>query len=435
MRSKLPNMKLFKMFRDAVWGPSAKLAFDGVIDASGPAARPQRAAGSTPTPAPTPALSIPCPDPTREDRACDIHQANGLRMARQENWAGVSAAIHAAEAVANRTPGGMPVADLIAFGARSDVVSAAEHALLSGRPAKDASLLDGIISLEEMLTEFPDDYAIATIVAMAHLDIGWAWRGTGWASEVPLRNREAFDAHFDRARDILEGFPAEDFTSPLLAAAHCILQGGLPTDTRRLVTSYETLIDLDPQNARALRNFGTHLLPRWHGTVQELELQARRMASRTQGIWGAGGYTWVMLDAIALDDAACARVDVEFFVEGLHDILTRRDDQHTINLLAAYCANTMGMTMDATNEVAFVRGQIADCAKWIIRRHLTELHPMIWAHAARGFDNNLRVRCPDRFAAAGAADAHRILCDMFRRELSQGNRVVFTDRGAELEPS
>ncbi|MCR8826409.1 hypothetical protein [Pseudosulfitobacter koreensis] len=431
MRSKLPGLKILKMLRNAVQGPSAKLAFDGVIDTSAAAKRPQRAA----VPDLAPALSIPCPDPTGEDRACDMHQSSGLRMARQEDWAGVSAAIHAAEAACERTPGGMPVADLIAFGARSDVVSAAEHALLSGRPAKDAPLLEGIIALEEMLAEFPDDYAIATIVTMTHLDIGWAWRGTGWSSEVPLRNREAFDAHFDRARDILEGFPAEEFNSPLLAAAHCMLRSGLPTDTRRLVTSYERLIALDPLNARALRNFGTHLLPRWHGTVQELEVQARRMASSTHAQWGAGGYTWVMLDAIAQDDAACSQLDVAFFIEGLHDILNRRDDPHTVNLLAAYCANTMGMTLDAADDVAFVRGQIADCAKWIIRRHLTELHPMIWAHAARGFDNNLRVRCPDRFAAAGAADAHRILCDMFRRELSQGNRVVFTDRGAELEPS
>ena len=321
MQSKFTTAKLFTMFRNIRHRSSSHLAFDGVVDTKGSSARPHHAE----EPHLSPALSIPSPDPTGEERACDMYQTAGQRLARQEDWPGVSRAIRDAEAAATRTPGGMPVADLIAFGARADVVHAAEHALLSGRPAKDAPLLDGIIALEEVLAEFPDDYVIATVVA-------------------------------------------------------------------------------------------------------------RRMASRSQAIWGAGGYTWVMLDAIALDDAACSQLDIAFFIEGLHDILTRRTDQHTVNLLAAYCANTMGMTLDAADEVAFVRGQIADCAKWIIRQHLTELHPMIWAHAARGFDNNLRVRCPDRFAAAGAADAHRILCDMFRRELSQGKRVVFTDRGAQLEP-
>tara|TARA_R110000764_G_scaffold133384_8_gene221448 strand:- start:6534 stop:7829 length:1296 start_codon:yes stop_codon:yes gene_type:complete len=430
MQSKFTTAKLFTMFRNIRHRSSSHLAFDGVVDTKGSSARPHHAE----EPHLSPALSIPSPDPTGEERACDMYQTAGQRLARQEDWPGVSRAIRDAEAAATRTPGGMPVADLIAFGARADVVHAAEHALLSGRPAKDAPLLDGIIALEEVLAEFPDDYVIATVVAMAHIDIGWAWRGTGWAVEVPLRNREAFDAHFDRARDILESFPNKDMSSPLLASAHCAVLSGLPTDTNRLIAAYEALIDMDPLNARTYRNMGTHLLPRWHGSVQDLEVQARRMASRSQAIWGAGGYTWVMLDAIALDDAACSQLDIAFFIEGLHDILTRRTDQHTVNLLAAYCANTMGMTLDAADEVAFVRGQIADCAKWIIRQHLTELHPMIWAHAARGFDNNLRVRCPDRFAAAGAADAHRILCDMFRRELSQGKRVVFTDRGAQLEP-
>lgn len=430
MRSKFTAARLFTMLRDTARRSSLHLAFDGVVDPKGLAARPPRTAD----PIPAPALSIPSPDPTGEDRACDLHQNSGQRLARQEDWCAVSNAIRAAEAAGTRTPGGMPVADLIAFGARADVVHAAEHALLSGRPAKDAPLLDGIIALEEVLAEHPGDYTIACVVAMAHIDIGWAWRGTGWAVEVPLRNREAFEAHFDRARDILEAFSIKDQVSPLLAAAQCAVRSGLPTDTNRLIAAYEALIDMDPLNARAYRNMGTHLLPRWHGSVQDLEVQARRMASRSQAVWGAGGYTWVMLDAIALDDAACSQLDIVFFIEGLHDILARRTDQHTVNLLAAYCANTMGMTLDASDEVAFVRGQIADCAKWIIRQHLTELHPMIWAHAARGFDNNLRVRCPDRFAAAGAADAHRILCDMFRRELSQGKRVVFTDRGAQLEP-
>jgi hypothetical protein len=56
---------------------------------------------------------------------------------------------------------------------------------------------------------------------------------------------------------------------------------------------------------------------------------------------------------------------------------------------------------------------------------------MLWAHAARGFDNALKVRCPDRFAASGYADALRFLKDVFRRELAAGKRVVFTKNGAQ----
>ena len=65
---------------------------------------------------------------------------------------------------------------------------------------------------------------------------------------------------------------------------------------------YERLITLDPHNQRHMRAMGSHLLPRWFGSYEELELQALRTAARTQDIWGAGGYTWVQFDAIALDD-------------------------------------------------------------------------------------------------------------------------------------
>lgn len=86
----------------------------------------------------------------------------------------------------------MPIADLIGYGARADVVNACEHALLSGKPAKDAPLLAGIEALETVLSEYPDDYAIAIIVAQAHMDMGWAWRGGRWDIEISAINREAF---------------------------------------------------------------------------------------------------------------------------------------------------------------------------------------------------------------------------------------------------
>ncbi|UFF50038.1 hypothetical protein [Pseudosulfitobacter pseudonitzschiae] len=187
MQSKFTTATLFTLLRSIRYRSSSHLAFDGVVDTKGSSARPHPAE----EPPVSPALSIPSPDPTGEERACDMYQTAGQRLARQEDWPGISRAIRDAEAAATRTPGGMPVADLMAFGARADVVHAAEHALLSGRPAKDAPLLDGIIALEEVLAEFPDDFVIATVVALAHIDIGWAWRGTGWAVEVPLRNREA----------------------------------------------------------------------------------------------------------------------------------------------------------------------------------------------------------------------------------------------------
>ncbi|WP_299042691.1 hypothetical protein [uncultured Tateyamaria sp.] len=418
--------------RDKFAGPQFSMAQDGVLQAGVPAS-------TTPIPATTPDtrirfgdLSIPCPDPTSEERARDTHQARGLKLARLDDWTRLSAEINRTSTARQKTLGGTPVAELLAFGARADVVSAAEHALISGRPDPKAPLLAGIEALERVLAEHADNPVIATIVAQTHMDLGWAWRGTGWDVEVPEHNREAFAAHFDRAADILMPFDAKALDCPLMAAAHCALITGRGGSPREVVSRYETWIELDPRNPQAFRAMGTHLLPRWHGSYERLELEARRAAGRTFDLWGTGAYAWVMFDAIAQDAAACARLDLDFFLDGLADIVKRASDQHTVNLIVAYCANTMGGAPTGDDETDYIRTQIAAAADEIVREYLTELHPMLWAHAARGFDNGLRVRCADKFAASGHADALRYLKQLFRRELAAGKTVVFAEDGPEL---
>ncbi len=184
-----------------------------------------------------------------------------------------------------------------------------------------------------------------------------------------------------------------------------------------------------------MRALGNHLLPRWFGDYQQLELEARRTASRTQDIWGAGGYTWVCFDAIAVDENACARVDVGFFIEGMRDILKARPDQAMVNLLAAYCAVALRHGLGLDSDADLARMQIAESATWLIRDHLKELHPMIWAHAGEGFDNNSRVTSLTRFAALGRAEALQFIADQFREDIDQGLRVTFTPNGPELHPA
>ena len=375
------------------------------------------------------ALMISCPDPTAEDSIRERHLSRAQHFARQERWEDLITMIDKADQERHMTPGTMPVADLMAYGARADVVHAAEHALMDGFPAKDAPLLAGIEALEHVLAEHASSPIVACIVAQAHMDIGWAWRGNSWDIEVPERNRAAFEAHFDRAGDIMAEHCPKNTSSPLLAATCCALMGGMEADKRRTADLYEKLIDLNPGNPRPMRAMGNQLLPRWNGSYEELELEARRTAARTAETWGAGGYTWVQFDAIGYDDEACAKLDLPFFIEGLRDILERRSDPYTAKLLAAYCSNAIGQAFSGNDKADHNRNQIAKCAQWIVRNHLTELHPMIWAHAARGFDNNLRVHSPTRFAASGKEDAIRIITSMFSAEIADGKRIVFTDTG------
>lgn len=378
-------------------------------------------------------LTIACPSPTAEDLARDTHRLRGQFLARQDQWDKLSAEIAAADESRAVTPAGMPLSELLCYGARSDVVAAVEHALADGAPESNEALLDGIEALEQMLSEAPRDAILAVTVAQAHMDIGWAWRGAGWLDEVPAPNLDAFEAHFDRAREILSSFADDDTRSAILQAARCGLNGQGVVAGTDLTRDFERLIDLNPKAPAPMRALGNYLTPKWYGSYEKLELEARRTAARLNDHWGAGAYTWVMFDALSGDLGVCEVLDVEFFVEGLNDILQRMPDQHTVNLLAAFCAQTIGARKNDVVRTIPQRAEIASCADWIVRHHLTELHPLVWAHATAAFDNSLTVKTPRRFAALGRQGGLRAIAALFKNDIAAGRRIIFTADGPVAE--
>lgn len=382
----------------------------------------------------TNALTISCPDPTEEERIRDSHQMRGQFLARQENWHALSREMAVADLTRSITPAAMPVADLLCYGARADVVAAVEHAFADERPHIGAPLLEGIDALERMIARAPGDPYRAITVAQAHIDIGWVWRGTADTRDLPARHKKSVDMHFDRAHALLAPFYHLNESSPLFHTAWCAMNGRGSVTGSTLAQDYERLIDLNPLNPASMRTLGTYVSPRWYGSHKDLEVQARRTAARTQDAWGAGAYTWVMFDTLPHDPVACANLDVGFFVEGLEDILARQTDQHTANVMAAFCAQTMGAQRTGNPQADAVRRQIADCAHWIVRNHLKEVHAMVWAHATGSFDNSLRVRSTRRFAATGKQNALRTLATLFRHEISRGQHITFTVNGPTAEP-
>lgn len=366
-----------------------------------------------------------------------VLQNRGQFLARQERWSELSALISAADQQRKYTPGGIPEADLLAFGARADVVNAVEHALAEasskGELASDNRILiDGIMALEALRHEHRLDRYLTALVALAHIDIAWIWRGAATENA----NRETYlrraSAHFDRAAKLMAPLQDETSDSVFLSAAHCALFAGQSEDPLRVADAYAKLIDQDPSNPRHMRALGAQMLPRANGSYAALELEARRTAVRTQAEWGAGGYTWVYFDAMAQDEQACGRVDSQFFLDGLQDILCVNPSQEMINLLTAYCAVTMRNGSGVDGEVEMTRRRICDAARWLIRSHLRELHPLVWAHAAEGFDNNARVTSIRRFTARGQAEALEYIASIFRDEIDSGHKIAFTPEGFDL---
>ncbi|MGJ8604140.1 MAG: hypothetical protein ACSHXH_08445 [Marivita sp.] len=309
----------------------------------------------------------------------DLHDAlfeAGLYLARQDAWGTLGDRIRTADVNRATTPGGVPEADILAEGARADAVTAATRAVSLGDELGAVSITN---DMQLVLDETNFDHGVAYVVATAHIDIGWAWRGEGWRQDIPAAHRAAFFRHFKSAGALIDRYDAFELDSPMLAAVRCAL---LSSETRpriRASDDYEDLIDLAPGIAKYMRALGNHMLPRWFGSYERLDHEARRTMERTADIWGAGGYTWTYLDALSVDDDAFALLDAELFCSGLRDILTRQSDQHTANVFAAYTGTaliTNGVNLDA-------RKQIAACFDWIVTDHLTEVHPRVW-YAAKG---------------------------------------------------
>jgi hypothetical protein len=378
-------------------------------------------------------ILLPSLPVTDEEMARAMHQDRGQKLARQDMWPELAQVIEYTDAARLRTPGGENATTLLAVGARADVVAAAEDALHDGAEPDPS----GIDALEEMQAEHPDSYPCALIVALAHIDIGWAWRTTA-TDRTRATHELRFLEHFKRAEDILTPFDGVDLDAPSLAAAQCALLAARRQPRMRVADDYERLIDLDPDSPRHMRALGEALLPARYGSYEMLDLEARRTAARTGEIWGAGAYAWVYFDALALDPGAMTHLDSEFFVDGLRDIVARRRDQHVINQLSAFCGIVMApktgkQRLSGATEAA--RRRIHDCLDWLLENHLQELHPLIWSQTL--LSPGLTPSLPSRRAlvAKGRQTALRVIAQRFAEDIADGSSIAFSSSGMYRLPA
>lgn len=370
------------------------------------------------------------PISTREEQERNRYKLRGQFLARQERWHALARAMQDADQTRDTTPGAIPIADLLSSGARGDVVRSVEHALYDGRPVTNAPLLDGIEALEAVLAQDHHDCMLSIVLAQTHLDIARLWSGT-----TPSECAQRFVVkHLRRADEILAPFNTCDTASPALAAIRCAIASARHSEPRTLAKAYDTLIALNPANAGAIRAFGRSLAAHEAVTPDRMGQHAQEVAGRTRATWGVGGYTWVMFDAVAHNDAICASLDVDLFLAGLKDILLSAPTQFTVNMLAAFCANMATSGPAGTDATAQASARIAWCAGGIVRDHLRELHPVLWDPAAAGFDIDITKNIARRLPEAGKTRALRILAEISKSEIAVGKMVAFTGCGPTRKP-
>lgn len=381
------------------------------------------------------ALDIPVTDTSTEQSRREYVISRGQFLARQDMWDELGKELRHHDRTRSRTKADMPLADLLAYGARSDVVEPLTRQIRTGRvnPAEVESL-PALEHLEFALEDSPKDYGVALVVLHALMDVAWAFHAVEGGSGLSKHSTKAFLACMSSAGDILDRFDAFEQNSPALAAARCKLLPGQENPESRVVDDYEDLIDLDPHNPNHMREFGRFMLPRWFGSHQQLEIQARRISALTQDIWGAGGYTWTCLDALKLDADVLEMLEPDLFIEGMRDILNRRSDQHTANLFAAFCSITLHSRKLRNSPHQDQLNALRQAFDWILQNHLREVHPLVWALAEQDTMGEEALIFNERLAEAGRGSAFRRISRHFETEIRNGARVVFGDQGPQILP-
>ncbi len=415
----------------AVSGPFSKLR--GILTAGGRGAARLRTMSDKDIDAMTKRIILPSLPVSDEEMARATHQDHGQKLARQDRWDELSRRIRYADQSRLTTPGGETASLLLAFGARSDVVSAAEDALHDdAEPAPE-----GIEALEEVLAEEPGDYPCALVVALAHLDIAWAWHSIMF-EKAPKESLTRAHEHLERAEDILAPHDGVALDAPSLLAALCALNATNEKRGRQLAEDYARLIELDPEGHRHMRAMGRHMLPLMRKTPNVLEVEARRIASQTSDIWQAGGYTWVYFDALATEPAAMELLDADFFIEGMENIIERRLDQHVINQFAAFCAISMAPGQQArslSRRAEAARGQLHDCLDWLLSDYLQELHPLIWSQTLLAPGQVPMLPSRRALVVKGRQTALRIIAARFAGEIADGSSIAFSPQGMYRLPA
>ncbi len=408
---------------------TARVAGLRLLPRVAPEADPARSADRRPAPDCPPGSAPPCIDipmrdasPASGERA--RHMARGRYLARQEAWSTLADEIAAADLGRTATTGGTPVARLLAEGAHADTLENALAAVDRNDPTSARRIVH---ALQDGIDGIGDRPHLVLIPGLAHLAVARAWEGRPGAPDpTPLR-RDARAQHLESAQRLIDRHDPLEQDSPALAALRCAVLDLQPRPASRVSDDYEDLIDLDPACFEHMRAFGRDLMPTRFGNWEKLDLEARRTAGRSSDIWGTGAYAWVWFDVLATDPDAFDHVDAELFAEALHDILERRPDQYTANLLAAYC----GLTLSGAAQARSARARIAGCFDWIVQDHLREVHPDLWALArpVPGVEDlGISLR-------RGQVRALSTLGEHFARHLARGRQVIFHEGGVELRPS
>lgn len=165
---------------------------------------------------------------------------------------------------------------------------------------------------------WPDQVASLSLAAKLHKDLAWAFRGNGYSNEVTDDGWQGLEEHLTQAATLFERAWNLGPTNTAIPIEMLGVVLSLPSQEARMETWFRRAMDLDPNCYDACHQKAWFLLPKWHGSVEEVLAFGREcVASKT---WG-GRVPLVLVDAhqFLADDKATGLKDDHWKQPGVWD--------------------------------------------------------------------------------------------------------------------
>lgn len=333
------------------------------------------------------------------------------RAAEEGHWADLSDMLH--EAVDQRLMTSPEKRDYehITAGARSGLTRVLNTA--SPEQCRDA-IANHLSRFDAAADAAQRDPALAAIAARAHLDVGWAFRGDGYAESVTEEDWAEMSGHYETAAKRIAPFLASKPVFPPIAHAAHIIARQQDGDAA-LKRAYDRWCAADPGNPTIYAEHAFHLLPRWGGSHTELAATAQRAATIDPEGLGAAPALWLYLGVLECEPEALAAVDPDLFRDAVRDHLYLDGTSRGANsLLRELSTLWLSIPIDPGQDNAFasIRALCRDACRVIVEDHLCEVDLSIW-------DN-------------GATEARQVIGLLYKDEIEEGFLLEFESGALEL---